>query len=98
MKRKQYLLYTFAAMMAIAVVPGCRKYLDVNKNVNQPTAVPVALLLSSAERALANNMALGSGLGNTTAIYTHQMTGRVAADRYGAGSQGWDGIFGAITT
>jgi len=29
-------------------------------------------------------------------VYTHQMTGRVAADRYGDGSQGWDGLYGAL--
>ena len=83
--------------MLLAVVPGCKKFLDVNKNLNEPTAVPVSLLLSNVERAIAGNMALGTGLGNTMAIYTHQVTGRVGADRYGAGSAGWDGLYTAIT-
>jgi hypothetical protein len=99
MKRKIRLIYFFAALvMLVAVVTGCKKFLDVNKNVNSPTPekASVSLLLSSCERALANNMALGTGLGNTMSVYTHQMTGRVAADRYGAGSQGWDGIYTAI--
>jgi Starch-binding associating with outer membrane len=99
MKRKIPLIYFFTALvMLIAVVTGCKKFLDVNKNVNSPTPekASVSLLLSSCERALANNMALGTGLGNTMSIYTHQMTGRVGADRYGAGSQGWDGIYTAI--
>jgi hypothetical protein len=41
-------------------------------------------------------MALGTGLGNTMSVYIHQMTGRVGADRYGAGSAGWDGLYGAL--
>lgn len=92
-------IYFFAGLlMLVAVAPGCKKFLDVNKNLNSPTPdkASVSLLLSSVERALANNMALGTGLGNTMSVYTHQMTGRVAADRYGAGAQGWDGIYAAI--
>jgi hypothetical protein len=42
-------------------------------------------------------MALGTGLGNTMGVYVHQLTGRVGADRYGAGSAGWDGLYSAIT-
>ena len=99
MKRKMRFICFFAGLlMLVAVAPGCKKFLDVNKNFNSPTPdkASVSLLLSSVERALANNMALGTGLGNTMSVYTHQMTGRVAADRYGAGAQGWDGIYAAI--
>ncbi len=99
MKRKMRFIYFFAGLlMLVAAAPGCKKFLDVNKNLNSPTPdkASVSLLLSSVERALANNMALGTGLGNTMSVYTHQMTGRVAADRYGAGAQGWDGIYAAI--
>ena len=46
---------------------------------------------------LHDNLALGTGLGSTMAVYTHQVTGRVAADRYGAGSAGWEGLYGAIS-
>ena len=31
------------------------------------------------------------------AVYTHQITGRVSADRYGAGSSGWEGLYAAIS-
>lgn len=98
MKRKIRLIYFFTALVMLVAVAGCKKFLDVNKNLNSPTpeSASVSLLLSSCERAIANNMALGSGLGNTMSVYTHQMTGRVAADRYGAGSQGWDGLYAAI--
>jgi hypothetical protein len=82
--------------MFALVLPSCQKFLDVNKNLNSPTAVPVALLLSNAEVAIAGNTALGSGLGSIASVYTHQTTGRVGADRYGAGSAGWEGLYGAI--
>jgi len=98
MRRKNHFIYTFTALLIlVAVVTGCKKFLDVNKNLNDPTAVPVSLLLSNCERNIAGNIALGSGLGGTMSIYTHQTTGRVGADRYGAGSAGWDGLYSAIT-
>ena len=98
MRRKNHFIYSFTALIIlVAVVTGCKKFLDVNKNLNDPTAVPVSLLLSNCERNIAGNIALGSGLGGTMSIYTHQTTGRVGADRYGAGSAGWDGLYSAIT-
>jgi hypothetical protein len=86
-------------MICIAVVPACKRFLDVNQNLNNPLpgAVSVSLVLSNSERAIANNLALGSGLGNVMGVYTHQITGRVGADRYGSGSAGWDGLYTAIT-
>jgi hypothetical protein len=97
MRRKNHFIYFFIALIVlVASVTGCKKFLDVNKNLNDPTAVPVSLLLSKCERDISNNMALGSTLGQTMSIYTHQTTGRVNADRYGAGSAGWDGLYGAL--
>ena len=97
MRKKIYYIKTFTALVMFALVlPSCQKFLDVNKNLNSPTAVPVALLLSNAEVAIAGNTALGSGLGSVASVYTHQTTGRVSADRYGAGSAGWEGLYGAI--
>lgn len=97
MRKKIYYIKTFTALVMFALaLPSCQKFLDVNKNLNSPTAVPVALLLSNAEVAIAGNTALGSGLGSIASVYTHQTTGRVSADRYGAGSAGWEGLYGAI--
>jgi len=96
--RRKNLLYLFTVIvMAMTVTTGCKRFLDVNKNLNSPTAVPVSLLLSNCERNLAGNTALGSGLGSTMSVYTHSTTGRVGADRYGAGSAGWEGIYSVIT-
>ena len=94
MRRKNHLIYSFTALIMLVVVStGCKKYLDVNKNLNSPTAVPVSLLLSNCERGIAANIALGSGLGSTMSVYVHQTTGRVGADRYGAGASGWEGLY-----
>jgi hypothetical protein len=84
-------------VIAMTVTPSCKRFLDVNKNLNSPTAVPISLLLSNCERNIASNIALGSGLGGTMSVYVHQTTGRVGADRYGAGSAGWEGLYSAIT-
>lgn len=97
MRRKTHIIYSFTAMLMLVAAVGCKKFLDVNKNLNSPTAVPVSLLLSNAERTIAGNMALGSGLGSTMSVYTHQTTGRVGADRYNAGAAGWEGLYGAIS-
>lgn len=98
--RKKYFIYSFAVLAVLVTIgAGCKKFLDVNKNVNDPLPASVSLsyVLSAAMRNISQNTALGTGLGNTMAVYTHQLTGRVGADRYGAGSQGWDGLYGAIT-
>jgi hypothetical protein len=97
--RRKYSIYSFTALVILAVAgTGCKKFLDVNKNVNSPTpsSVQLSMVLSAAERNIANNFALGNGLGTTMAVYTHQVTGRIGADRYGAGSAGFEGLYSAI--
>ncbi len=98
--RRKYFIYFIATLSVLLTMgTGCKKYLDVNKNVNNPTpaSVQLSMILSAAERNIAGNMALGTGLGSTMGIYTHQITGRVGADRYGAGAAGWEGLYGAIS-
>jgi len=98
--KKKYLIYFFTTLtIAVGTGSGCKKFLDVNKNVNSPTpsSVQLSMVLSACERNISGNLALGTGLGNTYGVYMHQLTGRVAADRYGAGSSGWEGLYGAIS-
>ena len=97
MRKKNYYINSFTALVMSALVfSSCEKFLDVNKNLNSPTAVPVSLILSNAEIGLANSVALGTGLGGVTSVYTHQTIGRVGADRYGAGAAGWGGLYSSI--
>jgi len=74
---------------------SCEKFLDVNENLNDPTAVPVSTLLTAAERTIGGSFCLGTTIGNNLALYTHQLTGRISGDRYGMTGTGlgWDGIF-----
>ena len=99
MRKNKHFIYFLTALITIAAVGiGCQKFLDVNKNLNSPTSVPISLLLSNCERNIAGAMALGSGLGGTTSIYTHQTTGRVGADRYGGNADGaWNTLLASIT-
>jgi len=58
MRKKIYYIKTFTALVMFALVlPSCQKFLDVNKNLNSPTAVPVSLLLSNAELTISGNVA-----------------------------------------
>jgi hypothetical protein len=94
---KKYSIYYIALLALLAT--GCKKFLDVNRNVNNPTpaSVNLSLVLSGAERNISNNTALGSTLGNNLALYTHQLTGRIGADRYGAGAASWNELYSAIS-
>ncbi|HEX2845884.1 MAG TPA: SusD/RagB family nutrient-binding outer membrane lipoprotein, partial [Chitinophagaceae bacterium] len=97
--RSTYKIYALAFFSAFLVLgSGCKKYLDVNQNPNDatPNSVTLSMVLSAAERNISNNLALGSGLGTTMGVYTHQITGRIGADRYGAGESGWNGLYNAI--
>ena len=97
--RKRYIIYFFTIILLVGFSAGCKKFLDVNENINKPTpaSVGLPLVLSAAERNIAGNLALGTGLGNTMAVYTHQVTGRVGADRYNAGASGWNELYSAIS-
>jgi hypothetical protein len=100
MRKRKNILYsiTAVAMLALVGTTGCKKFLDVNANLNSPTAVPLSLLLSGAERSLGNQVALGSTLGAVASVYVHQTTGRVGADRYGGSADAaWTGLFNTIT-
>ena len=99
--RRKYILYSFTALVALAAAgTGCKKFLDVNKNLNNPTpsSVQLSMVLSAAERSISNNTALGSGMGNTMSVYTHQLTGRIGADKYGAAAPAaWENLYLAVS-
>lgn len=99
MKRNYFIKFFAAATVCVTIGSGCKKFLDVNKNTNSPTpsSVPVSMVLSAAERNIAGNLAFGTGLGSTTSAYTHQLTGRIGADRYGAGSSGWNELYSVVS-
>lgn len=63
--------------MAVAYLPSCQKdFGDVNVNPNQPTDVPVNIILPSAQASLAYT--LGGDIARYNAVFTQNVTG---ADR-----------------
>jgi hypothetical protein len=80
---KKYLIPCIAAGMLL--VTGCKKYLDVNQNLNSPTSVPLSTLLTSAEQRIGSLFAIGSTVGNATGVYTHQLMQYGEWNRYGQG-------------
>src|SRR5687768_6604112 len=106
MKNIKNIFYLFAAGLVLTG-SGCKKYLDVNKNLNDPTEVPVSILLTNAERTIGAALAVGGGvnpgLSATLAAYVHQQTGRAAFDRYGVNGTStyitlpWTALYSAVT-
>lgn len=100
-QNKKIIFFLVTGLLLLAT--GCKKYLDVNENVNDPVEVPTGTLLTSAEFNLGNALSFGNGtlsnysLSGYLAVYTHQMTTREAADQYGLkGSDvdyAWDELF-----
>lgn len=94
MIRIKNIIYLFTAGILLTGT-GCKKYLDVNKNLNDPTKVSVSLLLTGAERQIGYSI---NGLSSTLTVYTHQQTSRGGADGYGlkGSNVGWDGFYDAL--
>ncbi|MBL0356197.1 MAG: SusD/RagB family nutrient-binding outer membrane lipoprotein [Chitinophagaceae bacterium] len=94
MIRNKKILYILAASLVLFGT-ACKKFLDVNQNVNDPVAVPTSTLLSTAELNLGNNLSYG-GLSGHLAVYMHQMSTRETANQYGVRGATLDGIWGGF--
>ena len=94
-------------VVLLFAVTGCKKYLDVNKNLNDPTRVPVSILLTGAQlqmgHALSTSNSVSSGLSEGLGTYMHQMTTREEADNYdiksndGVVETGWSKLHASLT-
>jgi len=98
MIRNKKILFILAAGLILSGT-ACKKYLDVNTNVNQPIAVPTGTLLTTVERNLGDNLSYG-GLSLHLAVYMHQMSTRETANQYGVRGATidaeWSTFFGQI--
>ena len=83
MIRIKTILNIFSLTALLVMISGCKKFVDVNQNLNSPTAVPVSTLLTSAERSIGATFAIGSTVGNGLGVYTHQMMQYGSYNRYG---------------
>ncbi len=92
MKRIKIFLIPCLAVMVL-LMPGCKKYLDVNKNVNNPVSVPVSTLLTSGQQRIGSLFALGGTIGNGLGVYTHQLMQYGGFNRYGIQASGMNGTW-----
>ncbi len=102
MIRNKIIAIIFTASLVFAGT-GCKKYLDVNQNLNDPTSVPVSTLLTGSQLNIGIGMAMSSGLSNGLSVYMHQQSTREASDGYGIKGSDfrvenpWSTFYDAIT-
>ena len=92
MLHKIKLLIPLVGLLAVS----CKKFLDINTDPNNPTTIEVSKLLPTTQRTLGDALSMdekNGGLSEVLAVYTHQMTTREEADKYGI-----TGIDGNIQT
>lgn len=89
-RNKKILIILAAGLVVFGT--SCKKYLDVNKNENDPVAVPTSTLITSAEVNLGGNLSYG-GLSGYLAVYMHQMSTRETANQYGVRGATVDGVW-----
>ncbi|MGK2861280.1 MAG: SusD/RagB family nutrient-binding outer membrane lipoprotein [Chitinophagaceae bacterium] len=80
------LLY-FIPLFASVISLSCKKgFLDINTDPNNPTTIESSKLLPTTQRTLGDALAMdenNGGLSNVLAVYSHQMSTREEADKYG---------------
>jgi hypothetical protein len=98
MRYKSCILYI--ALLAFLVVSCKKGYLDINNDPNNPTKASEALLLTGAEKTMADWLGLDNnngGVGSILSVYTHQATQYSAYNKYDAVgadvSNMWTGIY-----
>src|SRR5574339_539500 len=81
-RKMKYIMPALALMAA-----SCTKsFLDINKDPNNPTSIEVSKLLPTTQRTLGDALSLdenNGGISEVLAVYTHQMSTREEADKYG---------------
>lgn len=92
------LKYIIPVAAVIIGLSSCKKeFLNINTDPNNPVEAPVPLLLTAAERALGDALAMGGGenggLSQILEVYIHRITTREEADQYSAtGSEFFIGL------
>lgn len=65
---------------------SCKRYLDINRDPNNPVQVEVSKLLPSAQNSLGGALAIGNGsiggLSQILSVYVHHLSTRESQDQY----------------
>jgi len=74
-------IYKYTLMMfvgvSLMVLPGCKDWLDINEDPNNPTDVPLNQILPTIQVDIAGAVGMATGgLSHFTSLYTHQITER----------------------
>jgi hypothetical protein len=81
----RHIIRFFIPLVALLAV-SCKKFLDINTDPNNPTTIEVSKLLPTTQRTLGDLLSMdeqNGGLSEVLAVYTHQMSTREEADKYG---------------
>jgi len=74
-------------IIAVVAISACKKgFLDINTDPNNPTSIEVSKILPTTQRTLGDALSMdenNGGLSNVLSVYSHQMTTREEADKYG---------------
>jgi hypothetical protein len=85
--------YSKFLLLGLVVFASCKRYLDINRDPNNPVRVEVSKLLPTAESSLGSALAIGNGssggLSQILQVYTHQMSTRENQDQYGYTGSGF---------
>lgn len=86
MKNKLFLI---VAIFTITIIAGCSKFLDINKDPNNPATAREDFLLTGIQTSLSGIFTIGKRLDGALAVYTHQITSR-ENDKYGMNGETYE--------
>jgi hypothetical protein len=79
--------------LCLLLFVSCKKYLDINRDPNNPLQVEVSKLLPTAENSLGSALAIGNGtaggLSQILSVYVHHLSTRESQDQYGYTGSGF---------
>ena len=90
-------------LLATTLFISCSDYLDVDKDTDNPTEAPLALLLTNIQVTVGQVNDFDAYSGEVLSVYTHQTTAREEQDQYGAKvnnaamTNDWNNIYLGLT-
>lgn len=96
---------TYIVLLVVATFfLGCSNYLDVDKDTDSATAVPLSFLLTGVEKSVGDEIDFNNNSGQILAVFMHQATARADEDQYGTKASDvnlendWTNLYTALTS